>query len=133
MDEDSSLQARFMAVDDILQQLASMKDNAESFVEDKDTEPYQANIWQQDIAACEAATAVLSALQDEGVEDADGVKDLIHEYRSLADQHKKMHQKFCVAKNPVRKDGLWHCPECNHRISYRHGFCHWCGKKIGGW
>lgn len=27
----------------------------------------------------------------------------------------------------------WHCPECNHRVAPKHSFCHWCGKKLGGW
>lgn len=50
-----------LSIDAILAQLASMKDNALSFmVKKEDADP----IWAADVAACEAATAILSALQD---------------------------------------------------------------------
>lgn len=25
---------------------------------------------------------------------------------------------------------VWHCPDCNRRVSPNHSFCHRCGKKL---
>lgn len=80
-----------MSIDAILAQLASMKDNAKASIGDVDPEGDE--IWRQDIAACEAATAILSALQDEGIKDPEQVRDLIHDYNALAAQYQNLHQK----------------------------------------
>ena len=53
--------ARFMPVDAILAQLSSLKDNSKSFIDGSDAEADE--IWAADVAACEAATAIIIALQ----------------------------------------------------------------------
>ena len=87
-----------MSIDAILAQLASMKDNAKASIGDVDPEGDE--IWRQDIAACEAATAILSALQDEGIKDPEQVRDLIHDYNALAEQYQKMHQHYEKPEKP---------------------------------
>ena len=120
-----------MTTDQILIQLAKAKCMARSLLEPRDGQEAAGQM----VSACEAATDILTALQDEGVDadDNDSVRDLVFDYRKQAAQLKRLHAKFEVADAPVRRDGVWHCPACNHRIAPRHGFCHWCGKKIGGW
>jgi rubrerythrin len=132
MDE-SSIKARCMTTDEIMRVLADVKDDAEDVIANKDTEPHQARFWEQRIAACEAATAILSALQDEGIDDADGVRDLIEDYNKLAMQYKTMVKKFYTAAKPIKKAEIYLCPDCGHRITMKHTHCHWCGKKLGGW
>lgn len=66
-----------MGMDEILQQLSSLKDNSESFSKEKDADP----IWQADVTALEAAISILSALQDEGINDAEETRDIIEDYR----------------------------------------------------
>lgn len=62
-----------MNIDNILDQLASLKDDRNSFLSgDKDHD----QIWIDDIKALEAAMTILKALRDEGIMDAGGVKGL---------------------------------------------------------
>lgn len=76
---------------------------------------------------------MISTLQDEGVNDVEDLKDLIFDYRLAVKQNRENHRKFETVAKAVARDGIWHCPECNHRVAPRHSFCHWCGKKLGGW
>lgn len=126
---DTGLNARFMSIDAVLAQLSSLKDNSADMAKAKDAD----EIWQSDVNALEAAIDIISALQDEGISDAEGVKDLIFDYNALGKQYKDLHRKHIKPAPPVHKDGIWHCPECNARTSYNHSYCHKCGKKIGGW
>lgn len=123
-----SLNAETMSIDTIIAQLSSLKANSADYAK-ADTAP----IWQADVDACEAAISILDALRDEGVVDAAAVRDLIYDYRKLVKQYRILHAKFAVGGKPYYRDGVWHCPECNHRATPRHSFCHWCGKKLGGW
>jgi len=124
-----------MAIDAILAQLASMKDNAESFLEPKPTDPEGQEVWKADIAACEAATAILSALQDEGIRDPEQVRDLIHDYRAQAEQCRKMHQKYEEPKTVLRIGGgaraACLCPECRSQNRPGNAYCWNCGKRLG--
>lgn len=122
-----SKKAPGMSMDEILAQLSSLRENSESFAKDKDAD----DIWRADCIALEATISMLSILQDEGVNDREGLKDLIFDYRCASDQNKEYRRRYSIATRPVRKDGVWHCPECNHRIAPHHSNCHWCGKKIG--
>lgn len=124
-----SLNNGTMPLDAIIAQISSIKNNSADIAKAADADP----IWQVDVNACEAAIRILDALRDEGVVDADGARDLIHDYKGLAKQYRTIHAKFEVAGKPYLKDSVWHCPECNHRTTPRHSFCHWCGKKLGGW
>lgn len=124
-----SMDAMTMSMDRVLEQLSSLKDNSESFASDKNADP----IWQNNMIALETAISMISTLQDEGVCDAEALKDLIFDYNLAAKQNKENHRKFEVPAKAIRKDDVWHCPECNHRVAPKHSFCHWCGKKLGGW
>lgn len=129
--EIASVSVKTMSIDSILGQLASMKDNAQSFLHTP-PEPDD-DIWLADIAAIEAATAILSALQDEGVADAEKVKDLIFDYQLANKQLQVMTAKYEKATAPVNLKGKTICPECSAII--HHGWwkhCPDCGKRIGG-
>lgn len=112
------MNAQYMSIDTVLAQLSGLKD---------DTPDGTAT------DALEAAIDIISTLHDEGISDAEGVKDLIFDYNALGKQYKDLHRKHIKAAAPVRKDGVWHCPECNARTSFNHSYCHKCGKRIGGW
>lgn len=118
-----------MSIDAILAQLASMKDNAKASIGDVDPEGDE--IWRQDIAACEAATAILSALQDEGIKDPEQVRDLIHDYNALAEQYRGLHQKYEVEDKPVRLGNAFICPACNRQLRQLYtAHCWNCGKRL---
>ena len=110
------------SMDRILERLSTLRERAENHPEDA-----------EDCAALEAAISMMSALQDEGVNDAESLKDLIFDYNLSVKQNKELHRKFEVVAKVIRADGVFHCPECNRRVSFKHSHCHWCGKKLGGW
>lgn len=60
-----------MTLDAVIMQLDSIKDNARSFIGDD-----SAGIWEADIKACDAATAVLSILLDAGFNSLEQVREL---------------------------------------------------------
>lgn len=39
-------------------------------------------------------------------------------------------QRFVTPKNPIHKDGVWHCPNCNSRVGLHHSYCHHCGQSL---
>ena len=74
-----------MSIDAILERLADLKDIAAALQTPRDgPEPTASRV-----AACEAATDILTALQDEGIKDPEQVRDLIHDYNALAEQDRK--------------------------------------------
>ena len=113
-----SLAARTMSADRILAQLSDLKDTA--------TDP-------ETVTALEAAVSMIAALQDEGIEDAEALKDLLFDYNLASKQQKELHRKFEVPAKAVKRAEFWLCPECGHRVAPKHTHCHWCGKKLGGW
>lgn len=126
--EPDSIAVMTMPIDRILEHLSSLKENRESFVsEDGDDQ-----VWRDDAKAIDAATAILSYTRDAGICDAEGLKDLIYDYDALAKQNREMHRRYETATRVIWRDGVWHCPRCNHRVAPRHSYCHWCGKKLGG-
>lgn len=58
--------------------------------------------------------------------------DIIYDYQSMADEHKRMVEKY-ETEAPVIKRGMdfYCCPACGKRTSQNHTHCHWCGKKLG--
>ena len=121
-----------MSIDAILAQLASMKDNAKASIGDVDPEGDE--IWRQDIAACEAATAILSALQDEGIKDPEQVRDLIHDYNALALQYQHLRHTYEEGDRPQRlgSSKVFVCPACNRQIRQLYAAHCWsCGKRLG--
>lgn len=116
-----------LSIDAILAQLASMKDNALSFIVEKE-EPDP--VWAADVAACEAATDILSALQDEGIRDPEQVRDLVHDYKALAEQYQKMHQQHEVPQHPRKIGTAYICPVCNRPSRPGNAYCWNCGKPL---
>ena len=117
-----------LSIDAILAQLASMKDNALSFiVEKEEADP----VWAADVAACEAATAILSTLQDEGIRDPEQVRDLVHDYKALAEQYQKMHQQYEKPEKPIQLGAAYICPNCKKQLRQTNaGHCWACGKRL---
>ena len=62
---------------------------------------------------------------------AEELESVLQDYHDRAKQHGNMIQKYIHSEKPVRQNGVWLCPACNHRIQYNHSHCHFCGKKIG--
>ncbi len=79
---------------------------------------------------CQAAVNILFALKEEGAQTAADALDILHDYRLQAKENASLHSKHAVAGKPFLKDGVWHCPDCNRRVSPNHSFCHRCGKKL---
>lgn len=69
------------------------------------------------------ANAMLSELQDAGIDDLAAIKRWIQRGRFYK-------FKFDVPIPPKKMDGVWHCPQCNGRVQRGHTFCHKCGKKM---
>lgn len=115
-----------MTISEILPQLSSLKDNSESFA----TEPGADEIWSEGIRALEETTDILCTMQDEGINSAEELKDLIYDYKLAVKYNQEYVRKFGTPERAYLKDDVWHCPECNHRVQINHGFCHWCGKRL---
>ena len=124
-----SIGSMTMSMDRVLERLSSTKESLEEYNLGKPGD----QVVVENIAAHEAAITILSALQDEGICDAEALKDMIYDYKLATRQNKELHRKFETPAKALRSDGIFHCPECNHRVAPRHSFCHWCGKKLGGW
>lgn len=117
-----------MSLDAIMEQLSDLKDIAASMQTPRDgPEPTASRV-----AACEAATDILNALQDEGIKDPEQVRDLIHDYNALAEQYQSLHQKYEVEDKPVRLGNTFICPACNRQIRQLYAAHCWsCGKRLG--
>lgn len=122
-----------MTIDAILAQLASMRDNSKSSIGGVDQEGDA--IWQTDVDACEAAAAILSALQDEGLNDPEQVRDMIYDYRALAEQYQTMRQHYIEPAKPERLGTLPFtviCPKCHRQVKpVNSNYCGHCGKRLG--
>lgn len=62
---------------------------------------------------------------------AEELESALQDYHDLAQQYSDMLKKFCYDAKPIRKNGVWVCPDCNRRIQYNHSHCHYCGRKVG--
>ncbi len=111
-----------MSLDAIMEQLSDLKDIATSLQTPMDGDR---------VAACEAATDILNALQDEGIKDPEQVRDLIHDYNAMAEQYQSLHQKYEVEGKPVRLGNTFICPACNRQIRQLYAAHCWsCGKRL---
>lgn len=82
------------------------------------------SVWQKDVDAIHDTIAILSELQDAGIDGLPALKRTI--------QRLKFYKfKFDVPIPPKKGDGVLHCPQCNGRVQRGHTFCHKCGKKLG--
>lgn len=116
-----------MSLDAIMEQLSDLKDIAASMQTPRDgPEPTASRV-----AACEAATDILNALQDEGIKDPEQVLDLIHDYNALAEQYQKMHQHYEKPEKPIQLGAAYICPNCKKQLRQTNaGHCWACGKRL---
>lgn len=111
-----------MSLDAIMEQLSDLKDIATSLQTPMDGDR---------VAACEAATDILNALQDEGIKDPEQVRDLIHDYNALAEQYQKMHQHYEKPEKPIQLGAAYICPNCKKQLRQTNaGHCWACGKRL---
>lgn len=96
-----------MSLDAIMEQLSDLKDIATSLQTPMDGDR---------VAACEAATDILNALQDEGIKDPEQVRDLIHDYNALAEQYRKMYQRYGVQQSAGTRRIPCHPPGGKRRL-----------------
>ena len=116
-----------MSIDAILEWLSDLKDVA-IFLKTPRDDP---DVMESRIAACESATDILTALQDEGIKDPEQVRDLIHDYNALAAQYQSLHQKYEVEGKPVRLGNTFICPACNRQMRQLYAAHCWnCGKRL---
>lgn len=116
-----------MSLDAIMEQLSDLKDIAASMQTPRDgPEPTASRV-----AACEAATDILNALQDEGIMDHEQVRDLFHDYNALAEQYQKMHQHYEKPEKPIQLGAAYICPNCKKQLRQTNaGHCWACGKRL---
>lgn len=116
-----------MSLDAIMEQLSDLKDIAASMQTPRDgPEPTASRV-----AACEAATDILNALQDEGIMDHEQVRDLFHDYNALAEQYQKMHQHYEKPEEPIQLGAAYICPNCKKQLRQTNaGHCWACGKRL---
>ena len=86
----------------------------------------------EDHGVLESAVAILDALRDRGAVDVESALDILHDYDGVVKERDALHRRYEIASRPIRKDGIWHCPRCNHRTHPKNTHCRWCGKKLGG-
>ena len=67
-------------------------------------------------------------LQDNAAEE---LESTLQDYHDLAQQHSDLMMKVCYEAKPIKKNGIWVCPDCGRKTAYNHSYCHWCGKKLG--
>lgn len=119
-----------MNIDGILAQLSSLADNSRSFITGKSEDDEFDEIWKADIKALEQATAILSAIQDEGIRDPEQVHDLIADYNAMADERREMYRKYEHPDPPISKGSQTVCPECNTPLRFHPRHCPECGKRL---
>lgn len=131
MDE-LSMSAYTMDLLNVIAQIESLENHCKTMATSEEPENRRAGecIWVDDVTALQAAAAIVKALQKAGVNDAEQVADLLHDYDLLAKQYQAMHEQYEVPKTATHKDGVWHCPRCHKRVGVNHTHCHWCGQKI---
>ena len=120
--------AKGMGIDTILENLADLKDIAASLQTPRDDpEPTQSRV-----AACEAATDILTALQDEGIKDPEQVRDLIHDYNALALQYQHLRHTYEEGDRPQRlgSSKVFVCPACRQQQRRGNNNCWNCGHRL---
>lgn len=119
--------AAMMPLERIREQLESIRDNAAAM---HDPEEGRGE-WEMDVQAVDAALLILAALGQENVADAEGARDMVADYRSLAKQYRAAHQKYEVPSKPKYRNGEAYCPECGRFAPDWVFYCGKCGKRIG--
>ena len=120
--------AKGMGIDTILERLADLKDIATIIPTPGDgPEPMASRV-----AACEAATDILTALQDEGIKDPEQVRDLIHDYNALALQYQHLRHTYEEGDRPQRlgSSKVFVCPACRQQQRPGNNNCWNCGHRL---
>ena len=113
-------------------QIDSIKDNSASFLPGEGKQDPDKKIWQDDVDACNAATEIIKKLCEENCFSVAEALSYIAQSKKLLQDWGNLHAKYEVPSQPVKKDGVWHCPDCNHRVNPHHSHCHWCGTRLLG-
>ena len=113
-------------------QIDSIKDNSASFLPSEGKQDPDKKIWQDDVDACNAATEIIKKLCEENCFSVAEAISYIAQSKKLLQDWSNLHAKYEVPSQPVKKDGVWHCPDCNHRVNPHHSHCHWCGTRLLG-
>ena len=113
-------------------QIDSIKDNSASFLPGEGKQDPDKKIWQDDVDACNAATEIIKKLCEENCFSVAEAISYIAQSKKLLQDWGNLHAKYEVPSQPVKKDGVWHCPDCNHRVNPHHSHCHWCGTRLLG-
>ena len=113
-------------------QIDSIKDNSASFLPGEGKQDTDKKIWQDDVDACNAATEIIKKLCEENCFSVAEAISYIAQSKKLLQDWGNLHAKYEVPSQPVKKDGVWHCPDCNHRVNPHHSHCHWCGTRLLG-
>ena len=128
--DEQSISVNTMPLERIIDNMGGIRDNAESFLHTP-LEPDD-EIWLEDIRTVDAAVMILSALREEGIVDAEQVKDLLHDYRLANKELKELQRKYQTPAWPDRSGTLTYCPECHRKLAYSAKHCGQCGKLIAG-
>ena len=113
-------------------QIDSIKDNSASFLPGEGKQDPDKKIWQDDVDACNAATEIIKKLCEENCFSVAEAISYIAQSKKLLQDWGNLHAKYEVPSQPVKNDGVWHCPDCNHRVNPHHSHCHWCGTRLLG-
>lgn len=62
---------------------------------------------------------------------AEELESSLQDYHDLAQQYSDMVTHYSYPAKPIRKSGVWVCPDCGRRVQYNHSYCHYCGKRVG--
>lgn len=106
-----------MSLSSLLCQIDSIKDNSASFLPGEGKQDPDKKIWQDDVDACNAATEIIKKLCEENCFSVDEAISYIAQSKKLLQDWGNLHAKYEVPSQPVKKDGVWHCPDCNHRVN----------------
>jgi len=116
-----------LTMDFIISQLGSLKTSCAAKV--SETDPSR-HICYDDMIACEAAAGILYAVMEAGARTSAEALDVIHDYSAQAKQYQRLYDRHVLAGKPYTKDGVWHCPACKRRTTFKHSYCHICGKRL---
>ncbi len=112
----------------IINGLSRLKDGADQLALGQDG---QEIYWKEESKTLSEAISILSDLQDEGCATGDAFRDWLYDQKLMLEDYQSMIRRFRIKEKPYHQDGVWHCPTCDHRVNPNHGFCHWCGKRLG--
>ena len=126
MQEMKSMKIMTQIFDTTIAQLESIRANAEGYI----LEPDYDEIWEEDIDACNAAIAALKMLRDEGITDAEGLKDLIFD-RDTAIRAYQRERALRMESKPMKHSGTAYlCPVCAGKVHAMDKVCRYCGQRL---